>query len=83
MAADLYAMLRAMDGNDYDVAMTFKRPNPFAERRARRLRRLLVFLSAIFFAYVIAGVTGYNLPSPLEVWDRFVTVAREIVHIPA
>ncbi len=76
-------MLPTMDGNDYDVAMTFKRPGPFAEQRARRFRRLVLFVSAILFAYVIAGVTGYDLPSPLEVWDRFVTVAREIVHIPA
>jgi len=72
-----------MDGNDYDVAMTFKRPDPFAERRARRLRRLVLFVSIILFAYAFAGVTGYNLPSPLEVWDRFVTVAREIARIPA
>ena len=72
-----------MNGNDYDVAMTFKRPDPFAEQRIRRLRRLVLFVSATAFAYVIAGVTGHSLPSPIEVWDRLVTVAREIAHIPA
>ncbi len=76
-------MLRAMDGNDDDVAMTVKRPNPFAEQRARRLRRLVLFVSAILFAWVIAGATGHSLPSPLAVWDSLITVAREIARIPA
>ena len=72
-----------MDSKNFDLAMTFKRPDPFAEQRTRTVRRLALFASAILFAYVVAGISGYDLPSARAVWDRLVTVAYEIAHIPA
>ncbi len=72
-----------MEGNNYDLAIAIKRPDPFAEQRARAFRRLVVLASTIVLAYVVAGVTGYDLPSPIAVWDSLVSVAREIAHLPA
>ncbi len=72
-----------MDGGHCNLDFVFKRPNPFAEDRARMVRSIILLASTIVFAYLVASLTGYDLPRPHDVWDDLVTLSRAIAQLPA
>ncbi len=72
-----------MDGEDFDLHKLFKRPDPSVEQRARRVRRFVLLVYAIGLAYLLASITGHDLPRPHEIWDGLIAVSQSIVRIPS
>jgi len=72
-----------MDGEDFDFHKLFKRRHPLADERSRRIRRLALLVYVVGLAYLLANLTGHDLPRPHEIWDGLIAVSQSIVRIPS
>lgn len=72
-----------MDAEDYTYARVCKLGDPSVEKRARMVRRMVLFAFIIALADFVVARTGYALPSAHELWSHVVSLGQAIVNIPA